>query len=96
VLFVLHCLDRADAHAIRANTREAHLAYAREHAGMIRLAGPLLDDDGETMVGSVFVVEADDAAAVQRFHRDDPYTRAGLFERVDIHPFRWLLGDGPG
>jgi uncharacterized protein YciI len=56
------------------------------------MAGPLLADDGETMIGSLFVIEAEDAAAVERFRAADPYVRAGLFDRVEVHPFRWLLG----
>jgi len=93
--YALYCMDRADGAAIRRANREAHLAYAREHATMIRVAGPLFDDAGETMVGSLFILEADDLETARRFNRDDPYTRAGLFERVEIRPFRWLLGEPP-
>jgi uncharacterized protein YciI len=94
MLYVLYCRDRADAAAVRAENRPAHLAWAKTTT-LIRMAGPLLADDGETMIGSLFVVEAEDLASVRRFNAEDPYTRAGLFERVEIHPFRWLLGDGP-
>lgn len=94
MLYVLYCRDRDDAIGVRQANRPAHLEYARDN-DMIRMAGPLLADDGETMIGSLFVVEADDLEAVRRFSADDPYTRAGLFARVEIHPFRWLLGPGP-
>lgn len=94
MLYVLYCRDRDDAGGIRQANRPAHLEYARD-SSMIRMAGPLLAADGETMIGSLFVVEADDLAAVRRFNAEDPYTRAGLFGQVEIHPFRWLLGAGP-
>ena len=88
--FVLYCLDRPDSMALRLANRPAHLDYARSQPS-IRMAGPLLGADGESMVGSMFVLEVPDRAAADAFHQADPYTRAGLWQRVDIHPFRWLL-----
>ena len=95
MLFALYCRDRADGLETRLANRDAHIAWALE-SGIIRMAGPLLDDDGETMIGSLLVIEAEDPEAARRFAEADPYARAGLFERVEIHPFRWLLGEGPG
>lgn len=94
MLFVLYCRDRPDSAALRQSQRPAHLDWARQQTG-IRMAGPMLDDDGETMVGSLFVIEAEDRAAIEQLHASDPYVLAGLFERVEIHPFRWLLGSSP-
>ncbi len=93
MLFVLYCLDRGDAADLRQANRPAHLAWAKGQTG-IRMAGPLLDEQ-ERMVGSLFVIEAEDRAAIDRLHASDPYVQAGLFERVEIHPFRWLLGSSP-
>ena len=95
MLFALYCRDRADGLETRLANRDDHIAWALE-SGMLRMAGPLLADDGETMIGSLLVIEAEDLEAARRFSAADPYVRAGLFERVEIHPFRWLLGEGPG
>jgi uncharacterized protein len=93
--FVIHCLDKPDAIALRLATRERHLAYVREREadGTIRvlLAGPLLDRDGETMRGSLLLVEAESLVAAEQFATEDPYRLAGLFARVDVHPFRQVL-----
>lgn len=90
-LFVLHCLDRPGALAVRMAAREDHLAYCRERLAMIRLGGPLLDGDGQ-MAGSMLILEADDLDAARAFNAHDPYTLAGLWDRVDIRPFRASLG----
>jgi len=90
-LFVLTCVDRPGGLALRMSTREAHFAYARSLPGVVRLGGPLLDDKGE-MIGSLIVIEAPDIAAARRFNAEDPYTRAGLFERVDVAPWRVTFG----
>jgi uncharacterized protein YciI len=89
--FVLICIDKPDSLSLRMANREAHLAYAADHAAMIPAAGPLLDDAGD-MKGSFFVIDAEDRAAVEAFNAADPYRVAGLFERVDIHAWRQSIG----
>ena len=56
--------------------------------------GPVLAEDGETFAGSTFVVEFDTLADAKAWAQADPYARAGLFETVEIRPFKWLLGGG--
>jgi hypothetical protein len=51
------------------------------------MSGPLTADDGQTMLGSLFVVEATDRGAVERFNAADPFQRAGIWERVTITGF---------
>jgi uncharacterized protein YciI len=87
-LFALHCLDRPDAATLRAVTRPDHLAYVRAEAEY-RFGAYLLDEAG-AMCGSLMAVECADLAAARRFSAGDPYTRAGLFARVDIH--EWPVG----
>jgi uncharacterized protein YciI len=48
-------------------------------------------DDADTMVGSMFVVDAADRAAVEAFSAADPYRDVGLFQDVDIHAFRQVF-----
>jgi uncharacterized protein YciI len=90
-LFVITCVDRPGGLVRRMATREAHFAYARSLPGVVRLGGPFLSETGE-MIGSLMIIEAPDLAAAMRFNADDPYTRAGLFERVDVRPWRVTFG----
>lgn len=85
-LYVLHCIDRPGSAGARATHRDAHLAHVRG-SGVTKLAGPMLDEAGQ-IVGSLVIVEADDMAAAREFSAGDPYSKAGVFERVDIRPFR--------
>ena len=48
------------------------------------------------MIGSFFILDLPNRAAVTAFNAEDPYTQAGLFGSVRITPFRWLIGSGPG
>ena len=90
-LFVLSCLDRKDAADARMGARPAHLDYVDQHLSMVKLAGPYLDAAGG-MIGSMFIMEAEDQAAVEAFAAQDPYFLAGVFERVEIRPFRVVRG----
>jgi len=91
-LFVLVCIDKPNALALRLATREAHFAWARSLGNTIRLGGPFLDGAGE-MAGSLIIIEVEDMAAAEAFSEADPYRRAGLFESVEIRPWRATFGD---
>jgi uncharacterized protein YciI len=89
--YVMMCFDKPGALALRQATREAHLAYMATRQEMIRLGGPMLDEGGD-MKGSLLIVEAPDIETVRAFNAADPYTLAGLFERVEIHAWRQTVG----
>ncbi|MBO9545212.1 YciI family protein [Caulobacter sp.] len=89
-LFVVYCKDKPGALETRMATRPTHLDYLNG-AGVVKAAGPLLDDAGSP-IGSMLIVEAEDRAAVQAFVDNDPYTLAGLFESVSIDG--WRVGVG--
>jgi len=92
--FSVYALDRAGAGDIRARNRDAHRARLKDHDHPVKvmMAGPLLADDGKTMIGSLLVFEAADKAAVEAFLAGDPYEISGLFERTEVRPFAWSIG----
>ena len=93
--FVLTCIDKPNALDLRMATREAHFAWARGRpAGTIRLGGPFLDEKGD-MTGSLIVIDVADMAAAEAFSLADPYRKAGLFERVEIRPWKATFGQLP-
>jgi hypothetical protein len=91
MLFLVQCVDRPDAGALRQETRPAHLRYLEDFVDQIVIAGPTLGPDRQTPTGSVFIVNMDDEDAVERFCRNDPYAKAGLFARTTIQPFRQVI-----
>lgn len=90
-LFVLHCLDKPNNLEGRMAAREAHLAYVRERMHTMKLGGPYLDEAGQ-MVGSLIIIEVEDLDAAKAWSANDPYVTAGVFERVEIRPFRVTVG----
>lgn len=94
-LFLVNARDKANSSDLRQATRQAHLEWAAESKHLIAMAGPVLSDDGNTMIGSTFVIEFETLDEVRAWAEDDPYAEAGLFEHTEIIPFIWLIGDGP-
>ncbi|MEL6754393.1 MAG: YciI family protein [Pseudomonadota bacterium] len=94
VQYIVYCVDKPGALDLRMANRPAHLDWARSFEDRILMAGPMFAPDGETFAGSVFVIEGESLEAIEAWAAEDPYAKAGLFERVDIRPCKWVIGDG--
>ncbi len=89
--FILICRDKPGALDLRMATREKHLAWVGDNMAKVIRAGPMLTNGG-TMAGSVFFLEAESRAEVEAFNAADPYSLAGLWESVEILPWRRTVG----
>lgn len=90
MLFAIHALDKPGALPTRLAHYEAHKAFLSDTSAYgvkIVMSGPLVADDGETMIGSLFLVEADSREAAEAFNHADPFHAAGFWERVTITGF---------
>src|SRR6202167_4154171 len=95
MLFVVHAIDKKHILPTRAKHYRAHrihLDRAADHAVDVVTAGTLVADDGETPVGSIFVVDAKDRGAVDAFTRSDPYHLNGVWDRVAVHGYNKKRG----
>ena len=88
MLYVIIGHDGPDAKTLRPKLRTDHLAHlgGLNDRGKIRLAGPLTDG-----TGSLILIEADSDAEARDIAERDPYARGGVFERVEIHPFKQVI-----
>jgi uncharacterized protein YciI len=93
MLFAITNLDKPDSLGLRTATREIHLGYLDSIVTQVLFAGPLLNAEGQS-IGSLLVVEAENAAAAEAFAAADPYAKAGLFESITIRPYRLVYKDG--
>jgi len=88
MLFAIRCIDKPGHAHVRADNRPAHIDYIKAHGNQVVLAGPLLSDDGQSMIGSLLVLDFENRAAADAFVAGDPYGKAGLFSEVVMTPFR--------
>lgn len=90
MLFAIYAIDQSDSPQKRnaaQKEHQAHLDNASRFNVKIVMSGPLLSDDGHRPVGSLIIVEAPGRAAVDAFNGADPYTDAGVWQKVDIRAY---------
>ncbi len=90
MLFAIHAVDRKGALDKRLSNYDAHKGFLSDttpYGVQIVMSGPLTSDDGRSMIGSLFLVEAPNRAAVEEFHRADPFFAAQIWETVTITGF---------
>ncbi|MEQ8662188.1 MAG: YciI family protein [Gammaproteobacteria bacterium] len=92
--YLIRTYDKPGSADLRAATRPAHLEFLAPYLPRLLAAGALLDDDGSTPRGSLILFDSDDRAEAEALAADDPYTRAGLFERVEIVRWRKVIFAG--
>lgn len=96
MLFVIHCVDHPGKVEDRLAHYEAHKAYLAAAPVVSVVSGPLLAEDHETMIGSLFIVEAERIEDVQGFNAGDPFNKAGIWQDVRIHPFNMRVDNRAG
>ena len=89
MLYVLICTDKKNSEALRKEVRPDHLDYLDDFE--IKLAGPMLDDDQTTMIGSIILIECNNREEAEAFAAKDPYNLAGRFENVHNSAFRQAI-----
>jgi uncharacterized protein len=95
MLWVVHAIDKKDALATRAKfyrDHRIHLDRAEAYEVAVVTAGTLVADDGETPVGSIFVIDAKNRATVDAFTRSDPYCVNKVWESVQVHGYNKKRG----
>lgn len=86
--FVIHCIDKPNSTQLRTDTRAAHLAFVEGWEDKILTGGPMLSEDGQSMIGSLLILDCADIEEARSFTVQDPYALAGLFDSVTIRPWR--------
>jgi len=90
VIFSFVLIDRADAGDLRLQMRPRHKDYLAQVADRIAVAGPLLANDGVTMIGSLLAIDFPSREAALAWLADEPFTRAGLYASGDVRMFQNL------
>lgn len=96
--YVIEGYDGQGVLAARQVARAAHLArlQALQAQGRLLLAGPCPAIDAEDpgaagFSGSVVIASFEDLEAARAWAGEDPYVAAGVYQRVDVRPFRKVL-----
>jgi uncharacterized protein YciI len=93
--FLVVARDGTDEGALerRQRTRPTHLDSIQPlvDSGNVLVGGAMLSGTGD-MVGSMLLVEFPDRADVDVWLAQDPYVTGGVWQEVEVHPFRTAVG----
>jgi uncharacterized protein YciI len=87
VIYIFHLIDKPGSGELRLRMRPEHKAYLGAVADRIAFAGPLVAEDGQTMIGSLLAINFDSRAAAQAWLDHEPFTRAGVYAASSVHGF---------
>jgi hypothetical protein len=90
MLFAVMALDKAGIAEKRKAVHAQHIAHVKSVAtyGIAVVAGgPLVNDDNSGSIGSMMLLEAPDRAAIEKFNRDDPFHKNGIWDKVEVRRF---------
>ncbi|WP_338870883.1 YciI family protein [Spirosoma sp. SC4-14] len=89
--YVIHAYDHTDAQALdrRMAARPAHFDFVRalKAKGQFLLGGALLDVAGN-MIGSMLLLDMETEDQLTDYLKTDPYIVQGVWDKVDVKPFR--------
>ena len=91
MLFAIYYVDKPNHGEVRAANRQAHLDYIGTMKDQVFAAGPTISDDGAQMTGSVIIMDFAGRAEAEAFTENDPYVKAGLFERIEVKAWKKVL-----
>lgn len=87
MLFAFILIDKPDHGALRLRVRPEHKAYLGAVAERMAFVGPFTHDDGQTMLGSLLVIDFPSRDAAHAWLANEPFTKAGLYASTTIHAF---------
>lgn len=91
MLFSIIGTDKKDSARLRSSNAEAHRTHMTLIQEHIAFAGPLQNDDGDRVVGSLIVADFPDRQSVENWLAHEPFFKAGIYASIEILQFvnRW-------
>ena len=99
MLWIVSCTDKPNTAAARESVLQPHRDYLGSKKNILVLAGATQTDDGNTAIGSLFVLNVNSRAEAKAFSDGDPFTQKGVFAEITITRMRrgqWNPGAAEG
>ena len=85
--YTILCFDKENKLNVRKINRDEHLEYLKSFRKNLLLAGPILDKNNLPS-GSIIILDLDTKQEIEKFIKDDPYYKAGLFRETKTLNFK--------
>jgi uncharacterized protein YciI len=96
MLFSIIGADQKDGAALRVSNAEAHRAHMILVQDQIAFAGPLQNDDGGRVIGSLLVIDFPDRQSAENWLANEPFYKAGVYASIEVRRFvnKWPQRSG--
>jgi uncharacterized protein YciI len=92
--YLIYAIDHPNRSEARENIREEHRKHLRSVGKKLLASGALLDDDGQTVIGGISLLDTDNYEEAKKFAIEDPYEKAGIRKKLKIIKWRKRWWDG--
>ncbi|XQW83563.1 YciI family protein [Thalassotalea piscium] len=96
MLVMFHCYDKNNQQAKRNDALVPHLAWVEINMESIKVAGPLLQEETKNIIGSLYIIEADNIDNAKQIFQDDPYFKADIWQQIVTTEFKDYAGTWVG
>ena len=83
-VFLVLAYDGEGSAELRQSELDGHLEYVEKHCDQYLVCGPLRNPGEPALIGSFFLLVAEDAAAADAIVAGDPYFKCGMYADVQI------------
>ncbi|MEM8920379.1 MAG: YciI family protein [Pseudomonadota bacterium] len=90
--FLVTCKDAQGKSHLRETHLDGHLSHVETHWRRYVAAGPIRNPGEDALVGSVFLVLADDLEDAKALMEGDPYVTCGLYAQVEYKHLTLSIG----
>lgn len=84
--FVIFCVDKPGI-TRDPEVMKAHVDYLAKSPIKNVISGPLTNDNDEGVIGSLYIIEAENREAVDAFREADPLVQADYWDLVEVRAF---------
>jgi uncharacterized protein YciI len=85
--WAIYCWDKREMPEKRRALLAEQKSYVRSFGERVIGYGHFVSDDGRDTLGTSFFMQLGDRGAAEKFVADEPMSKAGVYQRVEIH--RW-------
>lgn len=83
-VFLVLCFDGDGSAAVREQELDGHLSYVEQHCDDYLACGPLREPGESPLMGSFFLLVAENESAARELVGGDPYVRSGMYEEIRV------------
>ena len=96
MLVSIYCKDAAGGGEARKSKLEEHIQHIESIEDKIKVAGPVMGPEGDVPVASLLVLEVESLEEATAMIHADPYYHAGIWQEVNIQPYKAVIGSWVG